>query len=54
LSLPPLAQIGRSSYSRYLWHCPILVFAEKYGLFRLRLRALMAELTANPGFRANP
>ena len=27
LALPPLVQIGRISYSAYLWHWPILVFA---------------------------
>ena len=30
LSLPPIALIGRISYSLYLWHWPILVFAQIY------------------------
>jgi peptidoglycan/LPS O-acetylase OafA/YrhL len=30
LALPPFALIGRISYSLYLWHWPILVFAQIY------------------------
>ena len=44
---PPLVAIGKASYSLYLWHWPVIVFAEFFGLEGRPavLTAIIASLT---------
>jgi peptidoglycan/LPS O-acetylase OafA/YrhL len=53
LSLAPLIFIGKISYSLYLWHWPLIVFAEKYHPFgqpSLALKAIVILISVCAGY----
>ena len=53
LSFAPFIFIGKISYSLYLWHWPLIVFAEKYQLFgppTLALKAAIILLSGCAGY----